>query len=85
MVAEGSVLAAASEPIGAAVDVAPDAFAHPVYRSGVAVAMKLPVAETASEGPVETPTDEEAFEPRPCEPESELEPEPQMETASDEV
>jgi CRISPR type III-A-associated RAMP protein Csm4 len=81
MVAAGSVLAAASEPVGAAVDVRPDAFPHPVYRSGVAVAMKLPVAETGSERPVETPTDEEAVEPHPCEPPHES----QTETTSDEV
>jgi hypothetical protein len=42
MVAEGSVLYAAPAPRGAAVDVAPDGFAHPVYRAGFAVAVPLP-------------------------------------------
>jgi len=42
MVAEGSVLAAASEPRGAATDVAPDGFAHPVFRAGFAVCIPLP-------------------------------------------
>jgi CRISPR type III-A-associated RAMP protein Csm4 len=66
MIAEGSVLAARSEPIGAAVDVAPDGFAHPVYRSGLALALKLPALdELTLEGPVELPPGEE-FEQRPC-------------------
>ncbi|HEY2842152.1 MAG TPA: hypothetical protein VGJ09_00820, partial [Bryobacteraceae bacterium] len=66
MIAEGSVLAARSEPIGVAVDVAPDGFAHPVYRSGLALALKLPALdEVALEGPVEVPAGEE-FEQRPC-------------------
>ncbi len=42
MVAEGSVLAAVSEPRGAATDVAPDGFAHPVFRAGFAVCIPLP-------------------------------------------
>ena len=42
MVAEGSVLYAASEPRGAAADVAPDGFAHPVFRAGFAVSIPLP-------------------------------------------
>jgi CRISPR/Cas system CSM-associated protein Csm4 (group 5 of RAMP superfamily) len=42
MVAEGSVLFAAPAPRGAATDVAPDGFAHPVYRAGFAVAVPLP-------------------------------------------
>lgn len=68
MVAEGSVLSAEREPAGAAVDVAPDNFAHPVYRSGLALALKLPVVKAASDfAPVETPSDEEALDPRPCE------------------
>ena len=72
MVSEGSVLAAHAEPVGAAVDVAPDGFAHPVYRSGLALALKLPAAEING-GPVETPGEEEAIEPRPCEPVTEPE------------
>jgi CRISPR type III-A-associated RAMP protein Csm4 len=66
MIAEGSVLAARSEPIGAAVDVAPDGFPHPVYRSGLALALKLPALdELTLEGPIELPPGEE-FEQRPC-------------------
>jgi CRISPR type III-A-associated RAMP protein Csm4 len=66
MIAEGSVLAARSELIGAAVDVAPDGFAHPVYRSGLALALKLPALdELTLEGPVEVPPGDE-FEQRPC-------------------
>jgi CRISPR type III-A-associated RAMP protein Csm4 len=45
MVAEGSVLASAVAPTGAAVDVAPEGFAHPVYRSGFALALQLPFVE----------------------------------------
>jgi CRISPR type III-A-associated RAMP protein Csm4 len=41
MVAEGSVLFAVSAPRGLATDVAPDGFAHPVYRAGFAVAVPL--------------------------------------------
>jgi CRISPR type III-A-associated RAMP protein Csm4 len=50
MISEGSVLEAESEPIGAAVNVAPEEFSHPVYRSGLAVTVKLPAsASRASE------------------------------------
>jgi hypothetical protein len=42
MVAEGSVLHAASEPRGSAADVAPDGFPHPVFRAGFAVSVRLP-------------------------------------------
>ena len=42
MVAEGSVLYAGSVLRGAAPDVAPDGFAHPVFRSGFAVSIPLP-------------------------------------------
>jgi len=42
MIAEGSVLFAAGELRGAARDVAPDGFPHPVYRSGFAVAVSIP-------------------------------------------
>ena len=44
MVAEGSVLYAASALRGAAPDVAPDGFAHPVFRAGFALAIPLPEA-----------------------------------------
>jgi CRISPR type III-A-associated RAMP protein Csm4 len=42
MVAEGSVVYAGSALSGAASDVAPDGFAHPVFRAGFAVAIPLP-------------------------------------------
>jgi hypothetical protein len=42
MIAEGSVLIAESAPRGAAPDVAPDGFAHPVFRAGFALAIPLP-------------------------------------------
>jgi CRISPR type III-A-associated RAMP protein Csm4 len=42
MVAEGSVVCATEPPQGAAPDVAPDGFAHPVYRAGFAVSISLP-------------------------------------------
>ena len=44
MVSEGSVLFAFSDPRGAAPDVAPDGFPHPVYRAGFAVAIPIPQA-----------------------------------------
>jgi len=43
MVSEGSVLVASTEPRGAVTDVAPDGFAHPVYRSGFALAISVPL------------------------------------------
>jgi hypothetical protein len=42
MVAEGSVLVAADTPRGAAADVAPDGFPHPVYRAGFALSVPIP-------------------------------------------
>ncbi|HEV2200516.1 MAG TPA: type III-A CRISPR-associated RAMP protein Csm4 [Bryobacteraceae bacterium] len=42
MVAEGSVLLSASEPRGAALNVAPDEFPHPVYRAGFALCVAIP-------------------------------------------
>ena len=42
MIAEGSVLLAANELLGAASDVAPDGFPHPVYRAGFAVTVPIP-------------------------------------------
>jgi CRISPR/Cas system CSM-associated protein Csm4 (group 5 of RAMP superfamily) len=42
MVGEGSVLLAGSPVHGAAPDVAPDGFAHPVYRAGFALAIPIP-------------------------------------------
>jgi CRISPR type III-A-associated RAMP protein Csm4 len=43
MVAEGSVLVAASEPRGAAPNVAPEDFPHPVYRAGFALCLPIPL------------------------------------------
>jgi len=42
MIGEGSVLVATAPPRGAAPDVAPDGFPHPVYRSGLAFAIPIP-------------------------------------------
>ncbi|HUP04061.1 MAG TPA: hypothetical protein VMU19_08730 [Bryobacteraceae bacterium] len=42
MIAEGSVLSASQEPRGAATDVGPEGFPHPVYRAGFAVSIPLP-------------------------------------------
>lgn len=85
MIAEGSVLAAQSEPIGKAVDIAPYGFAHPVYRSGLALALRLPTIEISSTEPLSVePTLVEAesgcppeSEPRLSGAESSAEPEPQ--------
>ena len=43
MVAEGSVLVASAEPKGAAADVAPEGFAHPVYRAGFGLSLQVPL------------------------------------------
>lgn len=43
MVAEGSVLVAREKIRGAAANVAPDGFPHPVFRAGFAFAIPLPV------------------------------------------
>ena len=43
MIAEGSVLVSLGPPRGAAADVAPPGFPHPVYRSGHAVAVPIPL------------------------------------------
>jgi CRISPR type III-A-associated RAMP protein Csm4 len=42
MVSEGSVLVASDAMCGAALDVAPDGFPHPVFRAGFAVAIPIP-------------------------------------------
>ncbi|MGI8958671.1 MAG: type III-A CRISPR-associated RAMP protein Csm4 [Bryobacteraceae bacterium] len=74
MISEGSVLAARSEPTGIAVNVAPDGFAHPVYRSGLALTLKLPALdEMTLQSPVEVPAEGD-FEHRRCE-----EPKPPLE------
>jgi CRISPR type III-A-associated RAMP protein Csm4 len=66
MIVEGSVLNAPAEPIGSAVDVAPEAFPHPVYRAGFALSIILPeikVAAPAELEPEEQPEPEEMKEP----------------------
>jgi CRISPR type III-A-associated RAMP protein Csm4 len=90
MIAEGSVIAAESEPVGKAVNVAQDGFAHPVYRSGLALALQLPsieissaelsavepaLIEAESACPPETTT---ATEPRPLEADSSAKTEPRQ-------
>ncbi|MBV8896152.1 MAG: hypothetical protein JO051_06560 [Acidobacteriaceae bacterium] len=76
MIAEGSVLLASREPSGKALDVAPDGHAHPIYRSGFALALRLPEVTEEDIKPVEEPTDEEAPEAKPC-----LAPSPESEPA----
>lgn len=51
MIAEGSVLLAPAEPRGSG-DVAPEGFAHPVYRAGFALAIPIPLRPVAREIPV---------------------------------
>lgn len=53
MVEEGSVIFAAGRPVGAAPDVAPEGFPHPVYRSGLAFAVALPPRGQAVPAPPE--------------------------------
>jgi hypothetical protein len=43
MVEEGSVLFSADAPSGAARDVAPEGFPHPVFRAGFALALPITV------------------------------------------
>jgi CRISPR type III-A-associated RAMP protein Csm4 len=68
MVAEGSVLAAQSEPVGAAVNVAPDSFRRPIRRAGFALAVPIPAIAPTSieEKPAEAPTG--GLDAAPCEP-----------------
>ncbi|MBV9612980.1 MAG: hypothetical protein JO091_10935, partial [Acidobacteriaceae bacterium] len=76
MIVEGSVLATRAEPVGTAVDVAPDGFAHAVYRCGFAVAVPLPVISSPDLQPIEAAAELEIPEARPC---LELEPSPFVE------
>jgi CRISPR type III-A-associated RAMP protein Csm4 len=43
MVVEGSVLVSSVKPRGAVADVAPDGFAHPIYRAGFALSLPVPL------------------------------------------
>jgi CRISPR type III-A-associated RAMP protein Csm4 len=74
MLAEGSVVVASHDPIGTAVDIGSREHGHEVYRSGFALALRLPEAATEDIQPVEMPTDEEAPEAKPCPTEPPLEP-----------
>ncbi len=47
MLTEGSVIVSATAPVGTAADVAPENFEHPVYRSGFALAIPIPIARPA--------------------------------------
>ena len=83
MISEGSVIAAPNEPIGAAVNVAPDGFEHPVYRSGLALALKLPALEGMEKlGPVEVQTEDD-LEPRPCQDQAAVQPDEIAETTEE--
>lgn len=86
MIVEGSVIAARVEPLGVAVDVAPEGFPHPVYRCGTVLAVQLPEAAPAAAGPLEATPDEEPSEEKPCaqEPPPASEAEPQPEAAPSE-
>jgi CRISPR type III-A-associated RAMP protein Csm4 len=78
MISEGSVVQAQKQLVGRAVDVAENGAAHPVYRSGFALAFRLPLIESAPDtGPVEQPSEPEAFEPTPCSEKEEVVPEPE--------
>ena len=50
MVTEGSVVVAGDTLRGAAPDVAPDGFAHPVFRAGFALSIPLPRPSREREG-----------------------------------
>lgn len=63
MVREGSVLVASAPPQGAAVDVAPEGFAHPVWRCGFAAAVPLPWKAASYQLP-QLPTRTEPVRPR---------------------
>lgn len=47
MIREGSVIVTSKTPVGAATDVAPEGFAHPVYRAGYAVSISVPLRPSA--------------------------------------
>jgi CRISPR type III-A-associated RAMP protein Csm4 len=47
MLIEGSVIVSGSAPVGAASDVAPENFSHPVYRAGFALAIPIPLVPAA--------------------------------------
>ncbi len=47
MLTEGSVIVSGAAPVGVASDVAPENFAHPVYRSGFALVIPIPLVPPA--------------------------------------
>ncbi len=47
VISEGSVLVAPTQPVGRAVNVAPEDFPHPVWRYGFALAISIPVKGAA--------------------------------------
>lgn len=49
LVAEGSVVFSAAEPVGRAVDVAPEGHPHPVWRSGFALSLPIPYPGTGAQ------------------------------------
>jgi CRISPR type III-A-associated RAMP protein Csm4 len=58
MIEEGSVIVAAQPPLGSALDVGPEGFPHPVYRSGFALSVSLPpVSFARAEEPSEAGTE----------------------------
>lgn len=57
LVAEGSVVASESEPVGRTADVTPEGHAHPVYRAGFAVALPLPEVQQVPVTELEIPAD----------------------------
>jgi hypothetical protein len=84
LVTEGSVLASFHNPVGAAVDTAPDGAPHPAYRAGFAIALRLPVIEIAPPKSAPAPEPEVATEPEAAmpvtgEPEAGIGPEPEPE------
>ncbi len=79
MIVEGSVLNASSEPVGTAVDVAPEGFAHPVYRAGFALSLLLPEIKVAPQPEPEEPAQCEPGPTEMKEPEAALREEPSAE------
>ena len=64
LIDEGSVIASASDPVGRAVDVAPEGFGHPIYRAGFGLTVRLPKLMAQTEPTqIETGRVEAAAEP----------------------
>jgi hypothetical protein len=57
MVEEGSVIVSPQQPLGSAADVAPEGFPHPVYRSGFALSIALPVVNFGRAEEVQSDTE----------------------------